>query len=347
MQFAVNQVLLRNQDYFAQGRWLIVNPPEADIFQSLGNGEYFGFHQYYTVFEQCRTSAPDFHTFAPSYVPSYDSSSAQQNEFDGAIIYMPKAKEQAKMLINNMADCVKHNGQIFLVGENKSGIKSANKLFEDVSQQVNKIDSARHCALYCATISKEHDKTCNFDLNDWLKWYQFEHEGESITVASLPGVFSANELDAGTKLLLDNLPKTLSGDVLDFACGAGVIGCAVAKRYPKVRLTLVDVSALALHCATLTLERNSIEAKIVASDGLSNVNGRFDFVLTNPPFHTGIQTDYSVTERFIMELKTRLNKNAKLVLVANRFLPYPELINKSLGKVTTTAQTSKFNLYQN
>lgn len=343
MLSATSQVLVRNQDYFAKGRWLIVNAPEPDIFDSLGNGEFHGFHQYYSVYQQCASgNSPEKHVFAAGY-------SADQ-QFDGAIIYMPKAKEQVRMLIANMAACIKNPGQIFLVGENKSGIKSANKLFDTVSDKVNKLDSARHCALYCATLeidaSNGHRKS-QFELQKWVKWYSFEHANHTIAIASIPGVFSANKLDAGTKLLLDNLPKNMSGKVLDFACGAGVIACAVAKQYPESILTMTDVSALALHCANLTLAKNNVVGEILASDGLSNVTEKFDFILTNPPFHTGIQTDYNVTESFIQESKKHLKSNGKLSLVANRFLLYPDLIKRSLGKVKTTAQTSKFNLYQN
>lgn len=343
MLSATSQVLVRNQDYFAQGRWLIVNAPEADVFSSLGNADFYGFHQYYSVYQQCTDDKPsDKHLFAAAYPTDV--------EFDGAIIYMPKAKEQAKMLIANMAACTKNSGQIFLVGENKSGIKGANKLFDTISTQVNKIDSARHCALYCATIEKGSDsdhKESQFNLDKWVKWYSLEHANESISIASLPGVFSAHELDAGTKLLLENLPNNLNGKVLDFACGAGVIACAVAKQYPESILTLTDISALALYCANLTLDKNNVTGDILVSDGLSKIEGRFDFILTNPPFHSGIQTDYNVTETFIQEAKRHLKANGKLMLVANRFLPYPDLIKQSLGKVKTTAQTSKFNLYQN
>ena len=118
-------------------------------------------------------------------------------------------------------------------------------------------------------------------------------------------------------------------------------------RYPQVNVTLCDVSALALQCTQLTLDANKIMANVLPSDGLTSVVGKFCFIFTNPPFHSGIDTDYSITQNFIEQLKPIMATNAKLMLVANRFLPYPDLIQRHLGKVKTIAQTSKFNLYQN
>ena len=59
-----------------------------------------------------------------------------------------------------------------------------------------------------------------------------------------------------------------------------------------------DVNALALYCAQKSALLNKIEAKVVASDGLNDVDGRFKGIFTNPPFHTGVGTDYKITQSF-------------------------------------------------
>lgn len=335
MLSAPSQVLIRNQEHFATGKWLIVNPTEAAIFEQLGNQEVDGFHQYFDIYQQCLASNKNAgHTFSAAF--------NNAEKYDGAIIYMPKSKEQAAMLIANMTGCVKEQGHIFLVGENKSGIKGAPKLFDRVSMATNKIDSARHCALYCAQL----ENSTQFDIDDWVQIKELETNDATIKIAFLPGVFSAGELDAGTKLLLDNISPKISGDVLDFACGAGIIGCAIAASHNDIKLTLCDVSALALYCTQLSLEQNQLTGSVIPSNGLNDIAGKFNAIVTNPPFHTGVKTDYSVTQRFISEAKTRMSPNASLLLVANRFLPYPEILKSAFGHVSTVAQTSKFNLYK-
>ncbi|TRY33882.1 16S rRNA (guanine(1207)-N(2))-methyltransferase RsmC [Aliiglaciecola sp. M165] len=334
MLSAPSQVILRNQDFFEQGNWLVANAPEAEIFTNLDRQRFSGFHQMFDVYQRCTNQAPEQrHEFAASITV--------KDAYDGAIIYMPKSKEHAQMLIQNMASCIKPDGLIYLVGENKSGIKSADKLFKQVATQVNKVDSARHCALYCAQINK----AVAFDLANWVTYRDITVAETTVSVAFLPGVFSAGELDPGTRLLLENLPQTLKGDILDFACGAGIIGCFLAKKHENLQVTFCDVSALAIHATELTLEKNGFKGKVVPSNGLTNISQRFNHVFTNPPFHTGIHTNYDVTQDFIAGIKNHLEPNATLTLVANRFLPYPDQLKKSLGNVKTLAQTSKFNLY--
>ncbi|WJG09731.1 methyltransferase [Aliiglaciecola sp. LCG003] len=336
MLSATSQVVIRNKEQFEDGKWLLVNPPEAAIFEQLDNANLYGFHQYYDVYQQCISQlSPKKHLFSVSY--------STDDTFDGAIIYMPKSKEQASMLIANVAACVKPSGNIFVVGENKSGIKTAEKLCAKIAIQVNKIDSARHCALYCAQL-KEQGK---FELADWIQYHDVNVNDVSCSMAAIPGVFNSGALDAGSRLLIENLPSKVEGNILDFACGNGVIGCFISKLNPTVNMTLSDVSAIALHCTELSLQRNNLTATVTPSDGLQHIQQTFDHVFTNPPFHSGVKTDYSITEAFLASIKKVLKPKAKLTLVANRFLPYPDLIKQALGKVITIAQTTKFSVYRN
>jgi 16S rRNA (guanine1207-N2)-methyltransferase len=336
MSALTNQVLLRNIELFNEGKWLLSNPPQGDIFSQLNCNSIFGFHQYYDVYQQaCGSHSSAHHQFAAVY--------SDQKDFDGVVLFMPKAKAQAKMLIANLAPLIKPGGKFLLVGENKAGIKSAAKLLEPYSSQVIKIDSARHCSLFCAHVNDDID---NFKLEQWITELTVNVKDTELTIISLPGVFSHGELDGGTRLLLENMPQIPNGRILDFACGAGVIGCFVATNKPDTEVMMSDVSALALYCAEKTALANNINCSIVPSNGLENVQGSFNAVYTNPPFHTGIQTDYSVTERFISQLKQHLKPRAQLLLVANRFLKYPDAIESTFGNIYVVAKTSKFSLYQ-
>lgn len=330
-----SQVLLRNQDIFENGNWLLCNAADPLIFSKLDDYNVSGYHQYYDVYQQaCKQTDASQHQFGVQ---------CQVNQkLDGAVIYMPKSKQQAKMLIANLAACIKPGGQLLLVGENKAGIKSATKLLEPFASQINKIDSARHCSLYCAQLNHS---VAPFDLKKWQQNWQIDMAGITLSLVSLPGVFSHSELDDGTRLLLENINHVPAGRLLDFACGAGVIGCFLAKKQPDIELVMSDVSALALHCAQVSAKLNNVSADVIASDGLRGISGSFKAIYTNPPFHTGIQTDYSVTQTFIRDVKQHLTPGAKLTLVANRFLTYPQAMQESLSKVCTIAKTNKFTLY--
>ncbi len=330
-----SQVLIRNQEIFESGKWLVVNPSDSQISAELNHCDISYFHQYFDIYQQSSRAAKDNQHFFGAAYPA-------KQIFDGVVIYMPKSKEQLKMLIANASACLHASGNLLLVGENKGGIKSGAKLLESVGNQVNKLDSARHCALFAC----QNDKPANgFDINQWQTVYKLSVAGLDFKVCSLPGVFNHGSLDLGTQLLLENLPNTPSGRVLDFGCGAGIIGCFVGLQNSNNKVVMSDVSALAIHCATKSAELNGIRAEVIASNGLAGVSGKFASVFTNPPFHTGIQTDYSVTEGFIQQLSRYTSSSSSLVLVANKFLRYSELLEKRFELVNLIEQTSKFSLY--
>ena len=330
-----SQVLERNAELFSTGKWLLVNPTDAHVCQALGNSNIAVFHQFYDIYQQSKQAGKTAeHTFGAAYPTN--------QQFDGAVIYMPKAKEHAKMLLANVAACLKQGANLLLVGENKSGVKSADKMLEPYCEQVNKIDSARHCALYGGQVSKVAKP---FVLAQWQTTQTIEIAGLQYQICSLPGVFNHGQVDTGTRVLLENLPPYHGGRVLDFGCGAGIIGCFVALTKKETKVVMSDVSALAVHCAKQSALLNKLEIDVVASNGLQDLSPKFTTVITNPPFHTGIQTDYSVTENFIAGLKNYLTSEGSLILVANQFLRYAELLEKRFKAVNLIKQTTQFSVY--
>lgn len=335
MLSAPSQLLMRSEEVFQTGKWLFVNPTDSHISTQLNNSELYIFHQYFDIYQQsCAHGQQSNHIFAACY-PTED-------KFDGAVIYMPKSKEQAKMLIANIAACLKTGADLLLVGENKGGVKSASNMLDTVSSQVNKIDSARHCALYAAKIDKEVKP---FELTQWQKTFDIEVAGIEYKVCSLPGVFNHGSIDNGTKVLLNSEFDIPNGRILDFGCGAGVIGCYLGLKNPKAKVVMSDVSALAVHCSKESARLNDLKVEVVASNGLAELKGKFTSVFTNPPFHTGIQTDYSVSENFISQIKQYLAAGGTLNLVANKFLRYSELLEKRFKMVTLIKQTTQFSVY--
>jgi 16S rRNA (guanine1207-N2)-methyltransferase len=336
MLSAASQLLMRSKTIFETGKWLLVNPTDAHIASQFNNPDIFVFHQYFDLYQQsCQQGNATQQKFTAAY--------STQEQFDGAVIYMPKSKEQAKMLIANVADCLKSSGNLLLVGENKGGVKSAAKMLETFSHQVNKIDSARHCALFAAQIDKPVKA---FDLKNWQQEIAISVAGLDYKICSLPGVFNHGAVDGGTSILLESLAEIQSGRALDFGSGAGVIGCFVGLKSPQSQVVMCDVSALAVYCSEQSAKLNNLDVEVVASNGLAEVLGKFSAVYTNPPFHTGIHTDYSVTEGFIGQLKQYLLKGGTLRLVANRFLRYSEFLDQRFSAVELVKQSTKFSVYQ-
>ena len=70
---------------------------------------------------------------------------------------------------------------------------------------------------------------------------------------------------------------------------------------------------------------------------------RFDMIITNPPFHQGIGTDYDVVARFLQSCERHLHEDGVVLMVANRFLPYERMMPKAL-QMSLVAENTKFKI---
>lgn len=88
-------------------------------------------------------------------------------------------------------------------------------------------------------------------------------------------------------LFLDKDPR-----ILDLCTGSGCIGLAVASRVKDARVTLADISREALAVAKKNITRNHLSGRVTAvqADALdvpSAFLGKFDLIVSNPPYITG------------------------------------------------------------
>lgn len=262
--------------------------------------------------------------------------------YDLVIYYYPKAKPEAQMSLDNIRAVCHQDAQLFVVGENKSGVKSVEKQLKDHCGFSNKIDSAKHCILYLFSELTLND---NFAISRYHKQFQVKAGDIEFTAISVPGVFNHGALDVGTAVLLNNAPTVSKGKVLDFACGAGIIATYLGLKQPELEFVCSDVSALATYATEQTLALNGLKGQAILSDGLTDINGKFDLIISNPPFHTGIATDYTIAEAFLSSAKQHLSKQGKLTIVANSFLKYPPILEAQFGQYSTDFKNTKFAVY--
>lgn len=258
-------------------------------------------------------------------------------ECDTLIYYWPKSKQEAQFQLCNILALLPVGADVFVVGENRSGVRSADQMLEDNTTLV-KIDSARRCGLYHGRL----DTQSEFALEDWWESYRLH----DLEVKTLPGVFSRDGLDVGSSLLLSTLDKHMKGKVLDVGCGAGVMASVLSKMSPKMKLTLSDVNAAAIESSRATLAANGIEGEVIVSNVYSDITGRFDLIISNPPFHDGLQTSLTAAETLIRGALKHLPIGGRLRIVANAFLPYPDILDATFGSHEVLAQNGRFKVYQ-
>ena len=323
-----SEVLLRQPDYF-QGEVLLVGLPPDDVLGRLPNAHGWCWH----AGDQAALEA----RFAGRVHFGVD---VPARAFDTAVVYLPKSKELSDYVLKAVAARLP-NADVFLVGEKKGGIEGASKQLIPFGKP-RKLDSARHCQLWQVTVVNAPQAPV---LADLAQHYELALEEGPLNVVTLPGVFSHGRLDRGSALLLEHLDKLPSGHVLDFGCGAGVLGAAVKRRYPHNNVTLLDVDAFATASSRLTLAANGLDAEVICADGIDAAPMELNTILSNPPFHVGVHTDYHATENLLQKAVKHLKKGGELRIVANSFLRYQPLIEEQFGACTVKAEGQGFRIY--
>ncbi|MGE1156676.1 methyltransferase [Pseudomonas kitaguniensis] len=324
-----SEVLLRQADLF-QGNVLLAGLPADDLLGRLPNAHGWSWH----AGDQAALDA----RFAER---SQFGVNVPERAFDAVVIFLPKSKDLTDYLLNALAARLP-GAELYLVGEKKSGIESAAKQMSPFGKP-RKLDNARHCQLWQITVANAPQAV---ELESLAQVFEVPLADGPLKVVSLPGVFSHGRLDRGTALLLEHLDKLPSGHLLDFGCGAGVLGAAVKRRYPHNTVTMLDVDAFAAASSRLTLAANGLEAEVLTGDGIDAAPMGLNAILSNPPFHVGVHTDYLATENLLRKASKHLAKGGELRLVANSFLKYQPLIEEHLGVCAVKAQGQGFRIYR-
>lgn len=333
--FAVSQIIERNlHRHQSGGSVLWINPEQDDSWRALKNNcsSLKLFSQDFASYNYLQQTGAEVE-FGAFPQP-------REDKYDWIIVNLPRQKALLILLLACAASLLSDDGVLWLAGENKAGIKSADKLLKLHFGQLRKVDNARHCSLYEAGARLHQDL---FDPVTYRQKWQLNCAGSSIMVVSYPGVFAHGRLDEGTALLLDTLPGIdLEGDVLDFACGAGVVGACIASQNIKTHVTLLDSNALALRASEETLAANCLTGKVMASNGLSEVSDSYDVVVSNPPIHAGVKTDNRLGMRLLETVHENLRPAGRLIMVANIHLPYEKWLSRHFKKTVELAKNENY-----
>ncbi|HEY5837032.1 methyltransferase [Streptomyces sp.] len=167
------------------------------------------------------------------------------------------------------------------------------------------------------------------------------------TVTSHAGVFCADRLDIGTRLLLRHLPVRHGPDrVVDLGCGNGVVGTAAALANPASDVLFVDESYQAVASAEATFRANAdpgTKAEFAVADALSAIPAASaDLVLNNPPFHSHRATTDTTARRMFATARTALRTGGELWVVGNRHLGYHLRLRRLFGACDVVASDPKF-----
>lgn len=210
---------------------------------------------------------------------------SEGGEFDTAA-YAPKPYTPLAVANKRLAaalDSLRPGGRLFVAARERTGLSRFEDTLAAVAGSVETVAEYGGWEVLAATRPDSVDPPSFVEPRE----FSATIDGVSLSLVSVPGVFSATELDHGTRLLLETAAVGDGDRVLDLCCGYGAAGAWAAKA-ADCSVTLTDDDRVATRCAECSLAASGVDAEVVTADGVVGVESRrYDTVLCNPPTHAG------------------------------------------------------------
>lgn len=249
-----------------------------------------------------------------------------------AVVCLPRAREAARALLAQAMTDTLAGGPIVVDGQKTDGIDSMLKDCRAAGLELT------------GPLSKSHGKIFTVQAGPapagWLAVVQ-QIEGGFQT---LPGIFSADAPDRGSKLLAEVLPEKLGTRVIDLGAGWGYLSRHILGKLNLGELDVVEAEADALACAKINLGDDP-RVRLHWADARSFKPARpAHAVVMNPPFHTAREADPALGMSFLKAAASMLVPDGTLWLVANRHLPYAPALATLFRQVEEVGGDSAFRL---
>ncbi|WP_320200329.1 class I SAM-dependent methyltransferase [Agrobacterium sp. rho-13.3] len=164
---------------------------------------------------------------------------------------------------------------------------------------------------------------------------------------ALPGMFSHDRIDGGSELLVSRLPTDFDGNAADFGAGWGYLSVMLAAKSARTaRIDLFEADWNALEYAKTNMLENCprLTARFFWQDlAAEPPKEKYDLIIMNPPFHSnGQATEPALGQAMIKTAATALRSGGKLLMVANRGLPYETILSSDFRKSEELCRNSRF-----
>ncbi len=269
---------------------------------------------------------------------------AAEGGLDVIFYRVSKEKPVVHHVINQAWHCLRPGGRLWLCGYKQEGTKTyydkARKLYG--SGELEKLGKGG----FLGCLTREASAA-----GDWLDDRDYpalrEVAGEAgLHFFSKPGVFGWDKIDQGSRFLIEEAEQRWPSDaarVLDLGCGYGYLA-AHAHRLGAGALIATDNNAAALAACHYNLARLEAPAQVLPADCADQVEGCFDLILCNPPFHQGFAVEGELTDRFLQAARRLLAPGGQALFVVNRFIPLERKAAGLFGQVAVFADNDSFKL---
>ena len=255
--------------------------------------------------------------------------------FPLVLLLPPRQRDEARALFARALTVTAPGGRVVACIPNAEGGKSGES---DLAQLVGSIGSlSKHkCRVFWSL-----PESSTPDAALCAAWLALDApRANAAGYLSRPGLFAWDRVDVASALLAGHLPPDLAGRVADIGAGYGYLSAQLLARCAGVTsLDLFEAEARALEPAQGNLETAMRERASVIPfalhwhDVTSGLPGRYDAIVSNPPFHQGKADLPELGRAFIRAAADALERDGRFWLVANRHLPYEAILAERFQEV--------------
>lgn len=268
------------------------------------------------------------------------------NERDFASVWVlpPRQRMEARATLVEAIERCKPGGWVVASVANNEGARSIESDFTELVGRVS--DASKHkCRVFWTQVSPER-----LDRALMTTWREEAAPRRIVEgrFTSRPGVFAWDRIDAASELLAEHLPRDLAGRGADLGAGWGYLSHEVLARCSGVvGMDLYEAEARALELARVNVPaRPGVTVRYHWHDVTAGLWDTYDFVVSNPPFHTGHADQPDLGRAFIASAARALKSDGRLFLVANRHLPYEAILGEQFRTVRQVAVASGFKVIE-
>jgi 16S rRNA (guanine1207-N2)-methyltransferase len=258
--------------------------------------------------------------------------------FDVALVLAGRHRGENELRIAKAIERTKAGGLILVAGGKDDGIASLRKRVEGLVELEGHMPKHHGIAFWFRRPEEISEPVAALCAGNG----EMLVDGRFVTA---PGMFSSDRVDAGSKLLAAHLPDKITGAVADFCAGWGFLAAELANRFPKIStLDLYEADFASLEAAKRSvMATGTIEPRFFWHDLLTEeVAHRYDFIVMNPPFHQKREAEPDIGQRMIRTASAALKPGGRLLMVANRQLPYEKTLAEVFSSHSEVARDGMF-----
>lgn len=246
---------------------------------------------------------------------------------EAVLILATRFAEENQSLLARAFEVLKPSGWLAIAQHNDLGAKRLDGLVKSLGGGKITTLTKHHCRAVICQKTSNYNKTLAAEWKTKVK--PVTVPGTSLLAA--PGMFSWRQVDKGSALLMEHLPKNLSGKGADIAAGWGYLSWRLLGSCPNIQsISLYEAEKQALDLAENALRKE--KASFYWCDAARPLPGipagGFDWAVTNPPAHDLLWNAPEVTASLFKQVAAALKPGGILYMVAGRQLPYEALLEK-------------------